>query len=141
MNSYNLSLAVTLLAVSPAAAQAPSAAMGPAQAIAAAAQAPAGEVAGTFEMVVGSAGGSGYQVFLNSAKDYHDPANLTIELDPGPRATLNQRLGGDAQDLMPGKRIRVTGVAKRVAVSHGSGPTVYQTRVRVERNEQIVSVQ
>jgi hypothetical protein len=123
-------LLLLFAAAAPVQAQAP---MTPAQVLAAVSAAPAGEVSGTFEMTVGSTGASGYQVYLNSAKDYHDPANVTIELDAGPRNKLNKLLGGEAEDLMTGKRIRVTGVAKKIAVKSGA----YQVRIRVERDEQV----
>ena len=111
--------------------------MGPAAAIAAAAASRAGEVAGSFEMVVGSTGAAAFQVYLNSAKNYRDADNLTIELDPGPRAVLKTRLGGEPEDLMAGRRIRVTGVAKRIAISGRDGTTIYQTRVRIVRPDQL----
>ena len=134
-------LAVALAAVQvPLAAQAAPAVMDPAQAIAAVAAATDGQVAGVFDMVVGSAGSAGYQVYLNSAKDYHDPANLTIELDPGPRAKLNGQIGGEAETLMPGKHIRVRGVAKRIAIPHRDGTKAYQTRVKVETNDQLTLI-
>jgi len=67
-------LALVLVGIQvPLAAQNAWAVMNPSQAIAAAMAAPDGQVAGLFYMVVGSAGSAGFQVYLNSAKDYHDP--------------------------------------------------------------------
>ena len=134
-----LALCIAVVQV-PIAAQSTPTAMSPAQAVAAAAAAPAGEVAGVFDVVVGSTGAAGFQVYLNSAKDYHDPANLTIELDPGPRAKLKDQIGGEPDTMMVGKHIRITGVAKRIAIPHRDGTTAYQTRVRVEKTDQLTLI-
>ncbi len=111
----------------PAYAQAP---LGPAETIAAVAK--SGEVTGVFAFVVASAGGSGFNVYLNSAADYKDPGNLTIELHSAAITALKDKLGGYPQDVLTGKRVRVKGVARRVPVgSH------FQTRIVVESIDQI----
>ncbi|RYY46325.1 MAG: hypothetical protein EOP59_02975, partial [Sphingomonadales bacterium] len=67
-------LAILALALAqPAIAQ--TAAMNPAQAIAAASAAASGEVEGVFEFQVASTGATGFKVFLNSSDDYRDPTN------------------------------------------------------------------
>jgi hypothetical protein len=120
----------------PAIAQA-GAVMSPAQAIAAATAAPGGKVDATIEMDVASTGASGFAVFLNSAKDYRDPANLTVELHSAAKAALRGKLGGEAEDLLGGKHIRVAGTVRRVAIPRKDGSSYLQTRVDVDRVEQI----
>ena len=121
----------------PVLAQAKAAALAPAQAIAAAAAAPGGSVDAAIEMDVGSAGATGYTVFLNSAKNYRDPANLSVELHSGAKAALRTQLGGEPEDVLVGKHVRVTGTVRRVAVPRRDGTSYFQTRIDVDRIEQI----
>jgi hypothetical protein len=109
----------------------------PAQAIAAAASASKGEVEGVFEFQVASTGASGFNVYLNSAADYRDPANLSAELHPGALAVLRKALGGEPEDLLKGKRVRVTGTARRVPIPRRDSTPYYQTRIDVDRDDQI----
>ena len=111
--------------------------LNPAQAIAAAAAASTGEVEGVFEFQIGSTGASGFNVYLNSAADYRDASNLSIELHPGALAGLRKTLGGEPEDLLKGKRVRVTGTARRVPIPKHHGGTYYQTRIDVDRDDQI----
>jgi hypothetical protein len=114
-----------------------SAAMGPAQAIAAASAASSGAVDGVFEMKVASVGESGFNVYLNSSDDYRDPANLSVELHAGALAELKAKLGGEARELLAGKRVRVKGTARRVPIPRRDGTTYHQTRIEVDRGAQI----
>jgi hypothetical protein len=119
--------AALLFGGTPVLAQAP---LGPAETIAAVAK--SGDVSGVFAFVVGSAGASGFNVYLNSAADYKDPGNLTIELHSAAINALKDKLGGYPQDTLTGKRVRVQGTARRVPVgSH------FQTRIVVESADQI----
>ncbi|WP_294332215.1 hypothetical protein [uncultured Sphingomonas sp.] len=105
-------------------------AMGPAETIVAVAK--SGDVSGVFSFVVASAGGGGFNVYLNSAADYKDPGNLTIELHSAAINALKEKLGGYPQDVLTGKRVRVKGTARRVPVgSH------FQTRIAVDSIDQI----
>jgi len=122
---------------SPTLAQAGVSALSPAQAIAAAAGAPAGRVNATVEMDVASTGASGYDVFLNSAKDYRDAANLTVELHTGVKGPLRAKLGGEPEDLLTGKHVRVTGTVRRVTIPRKDGSSYFQTRIDVDRIDQI----
>ncbi|UYY77399.1 hypothetical protein [Sphingomonas sp. R1] len=116
-----------LLVASPALAQS---AMGPAETIAAVAK--SGDTTGVFAFTVASAGGSGFNVYLNSAADYKDPGNLTIELHSAAINALKAKLGGYPQDVLTGKRVQVKGTARRVPVgSH------FQTRIVVDSIDQI----
>lgn len=105
-------------------------ALGPAETNAAAAK--SGEVTGVFEFVVGSTGASGFNVYLNSAADYHDAGNLTIELHSAVINALKAKLGAYPQDALTGKRVRVKGVARRVPVGQH-----FQTRIAVDTIDQI----
>lgn len=119
--------AALLFGGTPSLAQTP---MGPAETIAAVAK--SGDVAGVFGFVVGSTGASGFNVYLNSAADYKDPGNLTIELHSAAINALKDKLGAYPQDVLTGKRVRVKGTARRVPVgSH------FQTRIVVESIDQI----
>jgi uncharacterized protein (DUF39 family) len=124
-------LSAAMIVVQPAIAQTAEV-MGPAETIAAVAAAPKGEVQGVFEMIVASTGASGFSAYLNSAEDYRDPGNLTIELNTTARNALKAKLGGHAEDMLKGKRVRVKGIARRVPVgSH------FQTRIAVDTIDQI----
>jgi hypothetical protein len=112
-------------------------AMNPAQAIAAAAAAGNGQVEGVFEMQVASTGAVGFNVYLNSQADFRDAANLSVELHPGALATLRKQLGGEPEDRMTGKRVRVKGIARRIAYTRPDGSPYYQTRIAVDLDSQI----
>jgi hypothetical protein len=126
---------VAMISISPALAQ--TAAMTPAQAIAAASSAPNGSVEGVFEFEIGSTGASGFKVFLNSDMDYRSPANLSIELHSEAINDVNKRIDGHAEDLLKGKRVRVKGIARRVPIPRRDGTTYYQTRIEVDLGSQI----
>ena len=122
-------LSAAMIVVQPALAQTLGV-MGPAETIAAVAVAPKGEVQGVF--TVASTGAGGFSAYLNSAENYRDPGNLTIELNTAARNSLKAKLGGHAEDMLKGKRVRVKGVAKRVPVgSH------FQTRIIVDTADQL----
>jgi hypothetical protein len=131
-----MSLLVATLALvisAPALGQTP---MTPAQAIAAAAKASNGEVEGVFEFDVGSGGASGFVSYLNSAADYRDPANLSVELHAAAVNALRTRFGGEPQDVLKGKRVRVKGVARRVPIP-ADNPRYHQTRIAVDSAVQV----
>lgn len=135
MRVFVLVSALALASGQPALAQ--TAAMGPAQAIAAAASASSGEVAGLFEFEVGSTGAVGFNVYLNSAAHYRDPANLSAELHPEAVNALRQKLGGHPEDLLKGKRVRIKGTARRVPIPRRDGTSYFQTRIDVDTISQI----
>ncbi|MDG2535821.1 hypothetical protein P6144_19320 [Sphingomonas sp. HITSZ_GF] len=131
MRARTIAAILATVVASPALAQA-QAAMGPAQTIEAVAASKTGEVEGVFEFVVASGGAGGFSAYLNSAADYRDPGNLTIELHSTARNALKDKLGGHAEDVLVGKRVRVKGIARRVPVgSH------FQTRIAVDSIDQI----
>ena len=125
-----VAFALSLAVMAPAFAQ--TTPIDPARALAAVAASKTGEAEGVFEFVVGSTGALGYSAYLNSAADYHDPANLTVELLPYAINALKAKLGAFPQDVLTGKRIRVKGVAKRAQLRSG-----VQTRIEVNDIEQI----
>ncbi|MBX3594016.1 hypothetical protein [Sphingomonas sp.] len=135
MRLMNIVLGASLALAAPALAQA--AAMTPAEAIAAAAKAATGEVRGVFEFRVGSTGASGFKVFLNSDPDYRAPTNLTAELQPAANTELRQKLGALPQDVLTGKRVRITGTAHRVSIPKRDGTSYFQTRIEVAAANQI----
>jgi hypothetical protein len=125
----NLILISALLLAQPALAQ--TAAMGPAEAVAAA-QAKSEGVEGVFEFQVASTGAGGFNVYLNSAANYRDAGNLTVLLNPSASTPLRQQLGGYPEDVLKGKRIRVKGTARRVPVGDA-----FQVRIEVDAVSQI----
>ena len=113
----------------------------PGQAVLRAADAPHTGVTGVFAMTV-KATGVIRSVYLNSERDYRDPRNLSIEVVPAVAAELEARLGAPAQAVLRGKRILVSGTARRVRIDftidgQPSGKYYYQTHVRVTDASQI----
>lgn len=97
---------------------------------------------GSFAFVVRSAAKTPRGVYLNSADDYRDPLNLSVELDRSMAATLKTQLGEGPETFYKGKAIIVDGTARRVKVTFaGRGlPTdkyYYQTRIAVNDPAQI----
>jgi hypothetical protein len=135
MRSFTGMAVAGLVCAAPALAQ--SAAMTPAQAIAAASAAGNGAVEGVFEFEIASTGASGFDAYLNSDADYRSPANLSIELHTAAINDVKQRIGGYPQDLLKGKRVRVKGTARRVPIPRRDGTTYYQTRIEVDLGSQI----
>ena len=136
VNMMRVAISIAALAfASPVLAQ--TAAMSPAQAIAAAAESPKGEVQGTVEFVIASTGESGFNVYLNSEADYRNPANFTAELHSETTNAMTARFGGHPVDTMKGRRIRVKGVVRRVAIPKRDGGSYYQTRIEIDSPSQI----
>jgi hypothetical protein len=122
-----------------------SAALVPAQAIAAAAKADDG-AEGVFEFQIGSVGENarkGRPVFLNSEADYHSPKNLSVMIRPAVVKDVEEAAGGSLDKTLAHKRIKVTGVAKQVKVAvydddhKKTGESYMQTRITVTDAGQI----
>lgn len=114
----------------------------PMQAVMMAAEAAPKGVDGVFELEVRGSGRDRFASYLNSEADYRDQRNLTIALSPAATQGLRGRLGADPVDALRGRRILVTGTARRVRVDFlGNGvPTgkyYYQTHVVVDDAAQI----
>lgn len=89
------------------------------------------------EMHVCGSGEQGGRGYLNSKADYRDRGSLNVELAPGVRAELAERLGGDPVDVLLNKRIVVGGRARQVRIDWflGGVPTgefYFQTQLRLE---------
>jgi hypothetical protein len=130
MRAMTVISAFALALAAPAFAQ--TAPLNPTQAIEAVAASKTGEVEGVFEFVVASTGASGFNAYLNSAANYRDPGNLTVELHTTASNALKAKLGGYPEDLLKGKRIRVKGTARRVPIG-----SYFQTRIAVDSIDQI----
>lgn len=136
ISKIRIALSIAALALaSPVLAQ--TVAMSPDQAIAAAAASPKGEVQGKVEFTVASTGEGGFNVYLNSEADYRDPANFTAELHSEATNAMKAKFGGHPVDTMKGKRIRVTGVVRRVAIPKRDGGSYFQTRIEIDTPSQI----
>jgi len=114
----------------------------PGQAVLAAAAAPREGVTGTFVLTVKAVGRDRDHLFLNSEEDYRDPRNISIDILPDADAELTHSLGASADVALNGKRILVSGTARRTRIdfttgNRPSGKYYYQTHVRVGRASQI----
>lgn len=99
-------------------------------------------VAGVFALTVRATDRDQGRVFLNSERDYRDPRNLSIVMPEAVARDLAAQLGGDPVDRLRGKRIQVTGEARRTRIDflHDGAPTgkyYYQTHVHVTRAAQL----
>jgi hypothetical protein len=106
----------------------------PSQAIEKAAAAAPQGVSGTFAMSVRGSGEAQGNIFLNSESDYHDRSNLTVVISPFVRAALTKKYGAPPESYFLGKRILVTGEAKRTTIwlyAHGlqTSDYYYQTHI------------
>lgn len=114
----------------------------PMQAVQLAAAASGRDVSGVFALTVQATGEDRGRLFLNSERDYRDPRNLSIAVDPQAEAGLAQRFGTPLQATLRGKRLLVSGAARRVRIDFTvdgkpSGKYYYQTHVRVTDPDQI----
>ena len=113
----------------------------PGQAVLRAAAAPHEGVRGVFAMTVRATGRTD-KVHLNSEIVYRDPRNLSVAVLQEAAAQLEQQLGASPEIALKGKRILVTGTARRTRIdfmvgNRPSGKYYYQTHVRVSRASQI----
>lgn len=121
-------------------------AVGPADAILAAANAAPRRVPGTFELQVRGSGRQDGNIYLNSEKDYRDQRSISIAIHPMACAELRERLGGWPDEVLAGKTIRVRGAARRARIDfigdngRPSGKYYYQTHVDVTHANQITVV-
>ncbi|TCZ82037.1 hypothetical protein [Lysobacter sp. N42] len=99
-------------------------------------------VAGVFALTVQASDRGEDRIWLNSERDYRDPRNLTIVvLEPAARE-LGEQLGGDPVARLRGRRIQVTGQARRTRIDfmhdgRATGKYYYQTHVHVTRAAQL----
>lgn len=113
----------------------------PGEAVLRAAAAPNIGITGVFAVTVRGTGRA-KAVHLNSEADYRDPRNLSIVIVPAVAAELEHDLGSPPEKALRGKRILVSGTAKRTRIDfvvHGrpTGKYYYQTHVRVTDASQI----
>jgi hypothetical protein len=93
-------------------------------------------------MTVRNVGKTPQGIFLDSETDYRDQRNLVIAMSPRLAAELARQYGSSKRHLLEGKRITVTGVARRVRIDliangQPTGKFYYQTHVRVQHAFQI----
>lgn len=114
----------------------------PQQAIERAADAAPAGVKGVFVMDVRGTGRQDGNLYLNSQVDYRDQRNLTIAIAPDIAAALQTKFGDAPDTFLVGKRIAVTGEAKRVTIWFlwNGVPTekyYYQTHVALTAADQL----
>jgi hypothetical protein len=113
----------------------------PGQAVLRAAGAPRLGVTGVFALTVKATGRTD-KVHLNSETDYRDPRNLSIAIMPEAAAELETTMGARPEIALRGKRILVSGTARRTRIDFivdgkPTGKYYYQTHVRVTEASQI----
>jgi len=114
----------------------------PSEAIESAAAAAPRSVQGQFAIRVKGVGRQGGNIYLNSETDYRDQRNLTIAILPSAIGPLAQRYGSDPDVFLIGKRIVVSGEARRTQIhftadGRPTGKYYFQTHVRVGNADQI----
>lgn len=107
----------------------------PAEAVAAADKDSNG-IAGIFRFTVKRVGAQNGRIYLDSEKDYRDPACLVVELAPNLVRLLPALNLGDPQSSWTGKTLRVQGTARNVKIllyRNGleTGDFYYQTQIRL----------
>ena len=98
-------------------------------------------VSGVFALTVQAAARPG-PLYLNSERDYRDQRDLTIVVLPAAAKALAERLHGEPERVLRGRRILVAGWARRVRIDfiadgRPSGKYYYQTHVVVTDAAQI----
>lgn len=141
-----LAVVLLLLAATPGAARALPHFTGPAEAIAAADRASSQGVKARVDLVVRSTGKGRAFSFLNSAEDYRDPDNLSVQVSRGAAAALARRYGAPVEDWFKGRRVTVEGVVLRVPVGvlvagRQSGRGYFQHRIVLKTAAQLISVE
>ncbi|MDG3443103.1 hypothetical protein [Nitrospirillum amazonense] len=107
----------------------------------AAAAAPDG-VFDTYALEVRATGREHGHIYLNSEMDYRDQRNVTVEILPTAIPAFRQAYGQDADTYLQGRRILVSGEAKRVTIwffANGkqTDKYYYQTHILVADPSQI----
>jgi hypothetical protein len=110
----------------------------PAQAISRAAAPSPRPVRALFQFKVRSAAKTRYGYYLNSEKDFHSAANLSVAIKASAMPGLTQKYGADLKSVFVGKTIKLIGQARRMTV--GRARTVAATQVEVTNAGQILSV-
>ncbi|MCF6225745.1 MAG: hypothetical protein L3J22_05500 [Xanthomonadales bacterium] len=99
-------------------------------------------VAGVFEMKVVGTGRDKGKIYLNSEADYRDQRSLNIVVRPQAVKSFMETHGSPLDTFLKGKRIRVSGEAKRAKITMNCGGRktdmyYYQTHVQVKDINQI----
>lgn len=96
---------------------------------------------GTFLMTVRGSGRSGTVVLLNSEADYRRPTCLTVAIPSKVGYYVGLALGSDFKDSLIGKRVRVTGVARRESIRttrvNGKAGNYFQTQIQLESADRL----
>lgn len=113
----------------------------PSQAVQLAAAAAPRGISGVFALTVQAAARPG-PLYLNSERDYRDQRDLTVVVLPAVAKALSERLHGEPERVLRGRRILVAGWARRVRIDfvadgRPSGKYYYQTHVLVTDATQI----
>lgn len=113
----------------------------PGQAVLRAAGSPRLGVTGVFALT-GRGTGRTNNIHLNSEVDYRDPRNLSISVTREAAAQLEEALGAPPEVALRGRRILVSGTARRTRIDFmidgkPSGKYYYQTHVRVTDASQL----
>jgi len=112
--------------------------LSPAQAVSRAASASPKPVRALFQFKVQSGAKSRDGYYLNSEKDFHSAANLSVAIKQSAMPGLTQKYGQDLKAAFLGKNVKIIGQVRRVSV--GKAKTATATQVEVTHAGQILSV-
>ena len=103
-------------------------------------------VRGIFVMPVRATGTEPGFVYLNSEDDYRDQRNLTIVIPARVAAALQEKYGEAPETFFKGKRVAVTGAAKRIKIvftweGHRTKKYYYQTHVLLTEADKLQVLQ
>lgn len=101
-----------------------------------------GPAPGIFALTVKGSGREGGRVFLNSAPDYREPLNLTINITPEAAQAFSMAYGAEPDVVLKGRAIEVRGYARKVRIAFrangmDTGKFYYQTHVIVDDPAQL----
>lgn len=101
-----------------------------------------GPAPGIFALTVQGTGRQGDRVFLNSAPDYREPLNLTINFTPEAVQAFTKVYGAEPDVVLNGRPIEVRGYARKMRIAFrtngiDTGKYYYQTHVIVDDPAQL----
>ena len=103
-------------------------------------------VKGEYTIKIKAAGKSQRALYLNTEADYRDPRNVSVSIHPRAFKAFRKKYGDEAQDFFVGKKIKVEGEARRIAVQLTQGTETsrplyyYQTHIHVFKSSQITII-
>lgn len=100
-------------------------------------------VNGSFDLRIQATDAKNGKVWLNSERDYRDQRNLTVVIPTDVAERLRAKYGASPETFFRGRRIEVTGVARRATIlffddaGRPTGKYYFQTHVQIADPAQI----